>query len=572
MLPAQVALGPLGAPPTVLEDLGDVVLVGDPELAGHVGARRLRPLGQVLDDRERIRGGVGAPVPFLPALCLVGLTGLPPGPGFRRLRQARRRAEQHGKNHKTHCHQGETESISQYIIRPPAPRPPTRRADFPGAPLNNMPLFARRFGHMGTENAFKIGEDMARARARGVDVIPFTIGEPDFDSAPHINEAGIAAIRAGDTHYTDPAGIAPLREALAAYVSRTRGIEVAADRIIILPGAKPAIGYTMMAYVDPGDEVIYPSPGFPIYESWVTYLGGVPKPLVLREERGFSFTPADLDRLLTDRTKVLMLCSPSNPTGGVLPKSLLEEVAALVKERGRPDIRIYSDEIYEHITFDGFEHTSMASLPGMDRHTIIASGHSKGYAMTGWRLGWCVLPTAEEALRFKQININTVSCVPPFIQQAAREALENPKTWEVVGSMVAEFKRRRDYVVPALNAIPGISCANPLGAFYVFPNITGVCDSLGATAHYESLPDALKASTSPATLISRFLLYYHGVALVDRRSFGVIGSEGQNFLRLSYAADMDSIREGIRRIAAGVADHDGFARFLRDQTALGIAA
>lgn len=425
---------------------------------------------------------------------------------------------------------------------------------------------------MGTENAFKIGEDMARARARGVDVIPFTIGEPDFDSAPHINEAGIAAIRAGDTHYTDPAGIAPLREALAAYVSRTRGIEVAANRIIILPGAKPAIGYTMMAYVDPGDEVIYPSPGFPIYESWVTYLGGVPKPLVLREERGFSFTVDDLDRLLTDRTKVLMLCSPSNPTGGVLPKSLLEEVAALVKERGRPDIRIYSDEIYEHITFDGFEHTSMASLPGMDRHTIIASGHSKGYAMTGWRLGWCVLPTAEEALRFKQININTVSCVPPFIQQAAREALENPKTWEVVGSMVAEFKRRRDYVVPALNAIPGITCANPLGAFYVFPNITGVCESLGANAHFESLPDSLKASTSPATLISRFLLYYHGVALVDRRSFGVIGSEGQNFLRLSYAADMDSIREGIRRIAAGVADHDGFARFLNDQTALGLAA
>ena len=425
---------------------------------------------------------------------------------------------------------------------------------------------------MGTENAFKIGEDMARARARGVDVIPFTIGEPDFDSAPHINEAGIAAIRAGDTHYTDPAGIAPLREALAAYVSRTRGIEVTADRIIILPGAKPAIGYTMMAYVDPGDEVIYPSPGFPIYESWVTYLGGVPKPLVLREERGFSFTVEDLDRLLTDRTKVLMLCSPSNPTGGVLPKSLLEEVAALVRERGRPDIRIYSDEIYEHITFDGFEHTSMASLPGMDRHTIIASGHSKGYAMTGWRLGWCVLPTPEEALRFKQININTVSCVPPFIQQAAREALENPKTWEVVGSMVAEFRRRRDYVVPALNAIPGIQCANPLGAFYVFPNITGVCDSLGATAHYESLPDSLKASTSPATLISRFLLYYHGVALVDRRSFGVIGSEGQNFLRLSYAADMDSIREGIRRIASGVADHDGFARFLNDQTALGLAA
>ena len=434
-----------------------------------------------------------------------------------------------------------------------------------------MPLFARRFGQMGTENAFKIGEDMARARARGVEVIPFTIGEPDFDSAPHINEAGIAAIRRGDTHYTDPAGIAPLRKALAAHVSRTRGIEASADRIIVLPGAKPAIGYTMMAYVDPGDEVIYPSPGFPIYESWVTYLGGVPRPLVLREERGFSFTAEDLDRLLTDRTKVLMLCSPSNPTGGVLPPSLLAEVASLVRERARPDIRIYSDEIYEHITFDG-EHVSMSSLPGMAERTIIASGHSKGYAMTGWRLGWCVLPTAEEALRFKQININTVSCVPPFIQEAAREALESPKTAGVVNGMVEEFRRRRDYVVPALNAIPGIRCANPLGAFYVFPNISGACRSLGATAYFDSLPDSTKAKTSPATLVSRFLLYFHGVALVDRRSFGVIGSEGQDFLRLSYAADMDSIREGIRRIAAGVADRDGFRRFLADETALGLAA
>ena len=187
----------------------------------------------------------------------------------------------------------------------------------------------------------------------------------------------------------------------------------------------------------------------------------------------------------------------------------------------------------------------------MAERTIIASGHSKGYAMTGWRLGWCVLPTAEEALRFKQININTVSCVPPFIQEAAREALESPKTAGVVNGMVEEFRRRRDYVVPALNAIPGIRCANPLGAFYVFPNISGACRSLGATAYFDSLPDSTKAKTSPATLVSRFLLYFHGVALVDRRSFGVIGSEGQDFLRLSYAADMDSIREGIRRIAAG---------------------
>ncbi len=435
-----------------------------------------------------------------------------------------------------------------------------------------MPLLSRQFGQMGTENAFKIGEDIARARARGVHVIPFTVGEPDFDSAPHINEAGIAAIRRGDTHYCDPAGLPELREALAAYVSRTRGIEVTPDRVIVLAGAKPAIGYTMTAYLDPGDEVIYPNPGFPIYESWVTYLGGVRKPLQLREDRGFAFTAEDLDRVLTEKTKILLLCSPSNPTGGVLPKSLLEEVAALVRERARPDIRIYSDEIYEHITFDGFEHVSMASISGMAERTIIASGHSKGYAMTGWRLGWCVLPTAEEAQRFKQLNINTVSCVPPFVQQAAREAVENPTTFEIVADMVAEFRRRRDYVVPALNAIPGVTCANPLGAFYAFPNISGVCRSLGATPAFEALPEAEQPKTSPATLVSRFLLYYHGVALVERRSFGVLDSEGEHYLRLSYATDMDSIREGIRRIAAGVADTGGFRRFLADPTALGVAA
>ncbi len=435
-----------------------------------------------------------------------------------------------------------------------------------------MPLFARRFDCMGTENAFKIAEDMGRARARGRDVIPFTIGEPDFDSAPHINEAGIAAIRRGDTHYTDPAGIAPLRNALAKHVSETRGIPVDPDQVIVLSGAKPAIGYTMMAYVDPGDEVIYPSPGFPIYESWVTYLGGTPKPLVLQEERGFAFTAADLDALLTERTKVLMLCSPSNPTGGVLPRELLEEVADLVRRRARPDIRIYSDEIYEHITFDGFEHASMASMPGMRERTIIASGHSKGFAMTGWRLGWTVLPTAEEAVRFKQININTVSCTPPFIQEAAREALESPLTAGVVRGMVEEFRRRRDHVVPALNAIPGIRCANPLGAFYVFPNISGACEALGATAWFHAQPESVRKRTSPSTLLSRFLLYFHGVALVDRRSFGVIGSEGQDFLRLSYAADMDSLKEGISRIAAGAADAEGFQRFLNDPIALGVAA
>ena len=235
-------------------------------------------------------------------------------------------------------------------------------------------------------------EDVARAQARGVQVIRFTIGEPDFDSAPHINQAGIDGILKGNTHYTDPAGVRALREATAAHVKKTRGIDVDPDEVIILPGAKPAIGYSLMSYVDPGDEVIYPSPGFPIYESWVTYLGGAPVPLVLREENGFAFTPDELEKLVTPKTKVLMLCSPSNPTGGVLSQELLEGVAEIVRRKAHPDCRVYSDEIYEHITFDGFRHFSIASVPGMRERTIIASGHSKGFAMTGWRLGWCGSP------------------------------------------------------------------------------------------------------------------------------------------------------------------------------------
>ncbi len=433
-----------------------------------------------------------------------------------------------------------------------------------------MSLFSSRITSMGTENAFRIGEDVARAQARGVQVIRFTIGEPDFDSAPHINQAGIDGILRGNTHYTDPAGVRSLREATAAHVKRTRGIDVDPDEVIILPGAKPAIGYSLMCYLDPGDEVIYPSPGFPIYESWVTYLGGTPVPLVLREENAFAFTPEDLEKLVTPKTKVLMLCTPSNPTGGVLSQELLEAVAGIVRRKAHLDCRIYSDEIYEHITFDGFRHFSIASVPGMRERTIIASGHSKGFAMTGWRLGWCVLPNKREAAMFKQLNINFVSCVPPFIQDAAREAFESPKTKDVVEHMVSEFKRRRNYLVPALNDIEGVRCATPLGAFYVFPNVDGVCRRLGVHDFYDGLSSERKKRTSPATLLMRFLLYYHGIATVDRRSFGVLGSEGQHFVRISYATDMASIEEGVARIRKGARDADGFRRFTEDAEALGV--
>jgi aspartate aminotransferase len=433
-----------------------------------------------------------------------------------------------------------------------------------------MSAIAKRIAAMGTENAFRIGEDVARAQARGVEVIRFTLGEPDFDTAPHIKQVGIDNILAGNTHYADPAGILPLRQAVAAHLSRTRDIEVDPAQVIVLTGGKPAIGYSMMSYVDPGDEVIYPSPGFPIYESWVTYMGGKPVPLVVREENDFAFSPADLAPLLTEKTKILILCSPSNPTGGVLSREVLEGVAELVKRKAGPDIRIYSDEIYEHITFDGFQHFSIASAPGMRERTIIASGHSKGFAMTGWRIGWCVLPTVEEAALFKQLNINIVSCVPPFIQEAAREGLESPKSAAVIEHMVSEFKKRRDYVVPALNDIPGVRCRNPLGAFYVFPNVDGICGELGIHDFFAGLSEERKKRTSSATLLMRFLLYYHGVALVDRRSFGVQKSEGQHFLRLSYATDLDTITAGIARIREGGRDKDGFRKFTEDSEALGV--
>ena len=433
-----------------------------------------------------------------------------------------------------------------------------------------MAVFAERIAAMGTENAFKIGEDVAKAQARGVDVIRFTLGEPDFDTAAHISQAGIDSILAGNTHYTDPAGIEPLRNAVAAHIGKTRGLDVDPGQVIVLTGGKPAIGFSMMSYVNPGDEVIYPSPGFPIYESWVTYVGGKPVPLVLREENNFAFTPEELEPMLTTCTKILMLCSPSNPTGGVLSREVLEGVADVVRRKAHPDLRVYSDEIYEHITFDGFEHFSIASAPGMRERTIIASGHSKGFAMTGWRLGWAVLPNKEEASLFKQLNINTVSCVPPFIQEAAREALESPRSAEVVAGMVSEFKNRRDYVVAALSDIPGIHCNKPLGAFYVFPNVGGAVAVVGAEDFYNGLSDEQKARTSPATLFQRFLIYCHGVALVDRRSFGVLKSEGQHFLRLSYATDMDTIKEGVARIRKGASDSAGFEKFTADRDALGV--
>ena len=428
-----------------------------------------------------------------------------------------------------------------------------------------MTHFADRIATLGTENAFSVGADIARVAARGVDVVRLNIGEPDFDSAAHINEAAIAEIRRGNSHYCDPQGVIGLRQAICDHIERSRGLHVTPDRVVVTTGGKPGIGFTIQAYANPGDEVIYPSPGFPIYESWITYAGAKPVPLHLREESGFNFTADDLAALITPKTRVIFLCSPSNPTGGVLSKDDLEQIARVIRERAPKDVRIYSDEIYEQCIFDGEMHHSIAVEPGMEERTIISSGHSKGFAMTGWRLGYVVLPTAAEAAVFKQLTINTVSCVPPFIQEAGRVALVSDESAPEMARMVAAFQERRDWIVPTLDSMQGMRCQNPKGAFYVFPNVAGVCQQLGIIDAYDALPPERRAHASPSAMLQMYLLYGYGVATMDRNSFGRIGAEGQHFLRLSIATGLDRLKEGVARIRTASSDRDGFARFMSEE-------
>ncbi len=442
--------------------------------------------------------------------------------------------------------------------RPPFPTPKTPE----NAPLA---VFARHMRRLGTENAFKLGDDIQRCVEMGMDVIRFNLGAPDFHSPAHLNRVAIRALEAGRAGYCDPAGILPFREAIADHVTRTRRIPVAADQVVVTPGAKPPIGYTLQSYVDEGDEVIYPSPGFPIYESWVRFVGATPRPLHLSPDRDFNFTADELAALITGRTKVIILCSPSNPTGGVLSREELAAIARAIRERGRPDLRIYSDEIYEQILFDGRRHESIASHAGMRERTVIASGHSKGFAMTGWRLGWAVLPTVEEARIFKRININIMSCVPPFLQEAGEAAYTDPRSADEVRRMVAAFEERRDWIVPALNEIPGVRCRVPKGAFYVFPDVSGMCARLGVHTAHLALPERVRRRTTPAGMLQMFLLYRYAVATMDRASFGRIGAGGQDFLRISIANGMEDIRRGVARIVRAADDVGGFHDFVTDQ-------
>ncbi|MGN6183553.1 MAG: pyridoxal phosphate-dependent aminotransferase [Thermoanaerobaculia bacterium] len=396
------------------------------------------------------------------------------------------------------------------------------------------PTFAHRVSLLGTENAFKIAPWIREVEQAGHRVIRCNIGEPDFPLPEHIAEEVKRRIDAGETHYVDPQGIEPLRIAIAKTASERRGIDITPDRVVVFPGAKPPIGFAQQIYCDPGDQVIYPSPGFPIYESFTRFVDAVPMPLHLREETGFSLTAEDLEPLLTPRTKLIYLNFPSNPTGGVATREQLEGIAQLILDMAPPDVRIYSDEVYEDILFDGAKHESIASIPGMAARTIIVGGVSKSYAWTGGRVGWAILPTAEEAALFRTFNINYFSCVPAYNQWGAKVALESPESAIAIAKMNAEFQRRRDFVVDSLNAIPGIRCQKPRGAFYVFPNIGDV--------------------TRDASQFQRRLLFTHHVATLDRRSFGVIGSEGKQYLRLSIATSMRDLEEAMRRIRVCAAE------------------
>ncbi len=424
-----------------------------------------------------------------------------------------------------------------------------------------MGLLSKRAGLIDTENAFKIGPQIRAIEDQGKRVIKCNLGEPDFPVPEFIKEEVKRQLDLDNTHYCDPQGILPLRKAIAKQLSETRGIEATAERIVVFPGAKPPIGLCQQTYCDPGDEIVYPSPGFPIYESFINYIGAQPVPVHLKEERNFSLTGEDMASVLSKKTKLIFLNFPSNPTGGVASQEQLGEIADMIRKRCSANIRIFSDEVYENILFDGNKHHSIISFSGMEKITIVVSGVSKSYSWTGGRIGWALFPTVEEAEVFKNLNINYFSCIPPYNQEGARLALESPLSQGVIRQMVESFQERRDLVVDGLNSIKGIRCQKPGGTFYVFPNIGGVCENLGVMKAFKSLSPKISRRTSPSTLFQMFLLFEYQVATMDRKSFGRIGTEKLHYLRLSVATDKESLTEGLNRISAASQDKKGFSQF-----------
>ena len=426
-----------------------------------------------------------------------------------------------------------------------------------------MGLLAKRVGLLDTENAFKIGPQIRSIEEQGKKVIKCNLGEPDFPVPEFIKEEVKRQIDLDNTHYCDPQGILPLRKAVAKHLSETRGIKATPERVVVFPGAKPPIGLCQQTYCDPGEEVVYPSPGFPIYESFITYIDAKPVPVHLQEEKNFTLSGEDVASVITPKTKMIYLNFPSNPTGGVASQDQLREIAEAIRGKCSKDVRVYSDEIYEHILFDGSQHHSIISFPGMEEITVLVSGASKSFSWTGGRIGWALFPNAEEAEVFRNLNINYFSCVPAYNQEGARLGIESPLSRDAIRRMVDAFQERRDLVVEGLNAIGGIRCQKPKGAFYVFPNISGVCKHLGVMDAFRSLSPDIRQKTSPSTLFQMFLLFEYQVATMDRKSFGRIGTENLHYLRISIATGKASLKEGMGRIAAASQYKKGFEKFFK---------
>jgi aspartate/methionine/tyrosine aminotransferase len=376
---------------------------------------------------------------------------------------------------------------------------------------------AERMARIGTETAFEAAARARALEATGRSVIHLEIGEPDFDTPANIRDAAKRALDRGATHYTPTVGIPELRAAIAADATARKGFTVTPDRVVVVPGGKPVMFFAILALIDEGDEVIYPDPGFPIYESMANYVGGVAVPCPIRQENGFRLDPKELASLVTSRTKLVIINSPANPTGGVSTRADLEQIAAVAREH---DLIVLADEIYGRILYDG-EFFSIASLPDMAERTIVLDGFSKTYAMTGWRLGYAIVPDAL-VTPFSRLIVNSVSCTNAATQWAGVEALTGPQ--DAVDAMVTEFKARRDLIVDGLNSIPGVTCLRPEGAFYVFPEISAT----GLTG---------------ADLADR-LLNEGGVSALAGTAFGHVGL---HHLRFSYATSRENIAEAVRR-------------------------
>jgi aspartate/methionine/tyrosine aminotransferase len=385
--------------------------------------------------------------------------------------------------------------------------------------------FADRMSRLGTEGAFEVLAQARLLEATGREIIHLEIGEPDHDTPVNIVDAAVRAMREGCTHYTPASGILGVRETVARYVSAATGVDTSPFNVVLTPGSKNLVHFAMLSLVEPGDEVIVPDPGYPNYRSLTSFVGATAVPVPMREERGFRLDVEELRQLVTDRTRMIVINTPANPTGGCLTADDVRAISELAIER---DLVVLSDELYGRLVYEG-EHTSPYSVPGMAERTILVDGLSKAWAMCGWRLGMGVMPV-ELARRMDTLMINTSSCAASFTQLAAVEALTSPLSDAAVDAMREEFRTRRDLLVEGLNRIPGVRCHRPAGAFYVFPNVEGTGWSEGELAHA--------------------LLHDAGVAVLPGTAFG---DHGAGFLRLSYANSVVNLERALERIAGHLA-------------------